>query len=124
VTTTDAPACNRYDRYLSLNLLTNDEGFMWCQREGCSNGQITEGFEKFPLITCSECGYKMCFLHQTAWHEDLTCAQYDSQRKHGDPNHDHTLKWIGENSKPCPGPNCGVRIQKGEYCFHMTCKSC
>jgi hypothetical protein len=63
----------------------------------------------------------MCFNHSVAWHQGQTCAQYDSVKAHGDPDYQKTADWIKKNTKPCP--KCRRSIQKGEMCFHMTCKS-
>lgn len=62
----------------------------------------------------------MCFTHQIPWHDGLSCDQYDSQREHGDPDYQQTQDWMQSNSKNCPG--CRVNIEKGNACFHMTCK--
>jgi len=62
----------------------------------------------------------MCFRHQQPWHTDITCAEFDSSRLSGDPNYAQTQKFILETTKGCP--ECGVRITKGNGCFHMTCK--
>jgi len=62
----------------------------------------------------------MCYRHSIPWHKGLTCEQLDSTREHGDPEFRQTQDWIAQNTKPCPG--CKENIQKGEYCFHMTCK--
>ena len=75
-----------------------------------------------PHIRCSECQFEMCFTHQTPWHGGMACDQYESQRAHGDPDHAQTQEWLRANTKNCPGQACGVSIQKGNACFHMTCK--
>jgi hypothetical protein len=62
----------------------------------------------------------MCFDHEMPWHYGLTCDEYDNLRDHGDPSFAETQEWIRTNTKPCPG--CQTGIQKGEDCFHMTCK--
>jgi hypothetical protein len=64
----------------------------------------------------------MCYSHQIPWHEDLTCAEWDSLREHGDPGFKQTQDWLSSNTKACPGSNCGINITKGEACFHMTCE--
>lgn len=63
----------------------------------------------------------MCITHQVEWHEGLTCEQYDSLKRTGDPEFQETQKWMATNTKPCP--ECGIHVQKGNGCFHMTCKS-
>jgi len=103
--------------------LSADPNFRWCLREGCENGQLYEEEMIDPQITCEACSFQMCFKHQTPWHQDLTCDQFDSQRQHGDPNHGETATWLTNNTKRCPGTNCGVNTEKDGGCFHMTCKS-
>lgn len=75
------------------------------------------------VITCSECKLEMCFFYQVPYHKDLTCEGYQSQKAHGDPNYQGTKDFIKSKTKPCPGPKCGVPIMKGEWCFHMICKT-
>lgn len=112
----------RYDKYLHLDALSRLPNFRWCLRQGCSNGQLYDDDDGplDPHTYCEECSFEMCFVHSMPWHEGQTCEQYDSIRAHGDPEFQQTRDWIRENTKPCPG--CGENIQKGEYCFHMTCK--
>lgn len=112
---------HRYDRYLNLNTLSRLHSFRWCLGPDCSNGQLydDEGVMD-PRIRCEECGFEMCYSHSIPWHEGQTCEQFDSVREHGDPEFQQTQDWIANNTKPCP--SCKENIQKGEYCFHMTCK--
>lgn len=89
------------------------------------NNQATVASESSTLILCGECHYQMCYTCQTPWHPDLTCAQVRSVR---DPRNQtqqrRTHRWLARNTKPCPGPGCGVPVQKGDGCFHMTCSRC
>lgn len=94
------------------------ENFRWCLRSGCDNGALYDADD--TRIQCIECRFSMCYKHQTPWHTGFTCDEYDSQRKHGDPDYQKTQRWIQENTKSCPG--CSVSILKDEGCFHMTCE--
>ncbi|RYP52059.1 hypothetical protein DL768_002742 [Monosporascus sp. mg162] len=51
--------------------------FVWCPN-GCESGQIHEDGNEKPIVTCVKCSFKFCFRHQVRWHEQLTCAEYDS----------------------------------------------
>ncbi|RYO80623.1 hypothetical protein DL766_009110 [Monosporascus sp. MC13-8B] len=51
--------------------------FVWCPN-GCGSGQIHESGNEQPIVTCGKCSFKFCFRHQVRWHEQLTCAEYDS----------------------------------------------
>jgi len=104
-------------------MLSAEANFRWCLREGCPSGQLYEQTEYLdPHIVCEECAFEMCFTHQRPWHTDLTCAQFDSQREHGDPDFHDTQEWLREHTKPCPG--CRVDVEKDAGCFHMTCRAC
>ncbi|KAK3317814.1 hypothetical protein B0T19DRAFT_405477 [Cercophora scortea] len=115
----DKETAQRYDRYLLLIANSKLPYFRWCARGECENGEVYE--EESTEIACSACGYKMCYKHQMPWHEGLSCEEYDSIQKHGDPLYDATQSWIQQNSKKCPGKDCGLRIEKRiDGCFHMT----
>jgi len=110
---------SRYDRYRLLKQLSGEEGFMWCLRPGCQNGQIYDPDDE--MVICAECSFEMCFRHRGPWHAGLTCLDYAANQ--GDPNSRGTREWIERNSKACPNQGCGVPIEKNLGCDHMTCKS-
>lgn len=112
---------NRYEKFMLQTFLSKDPNFRWCLSPLCETGQLYQQPPRNSKTSCEECNFEMCFKHQMPWHEGLTCDEYDNQRDHGDPNYGETQEWIRTNTKPCPG--CQVGIQKGEACFHMTCKS-
>lgn len=49
---------------------------MWCTA-GCGFGQVHDGGVEEPIITCLLCERRSCFHHKVAWHENLTCDEYD-----------------------------------------------
>jgi len=124
----------RYDKLRLLSYLSNLADFRWCLGEGCHSGQVYDfsvaatlpSFATdLPLgrrnrVVCDECGFAMCFAHQTPWHEGLDCIEYDAER--GDPQLEATRAWIRDNTKACPG--CEAPVEKGAGCFHMTCRRC
>lgn len=120
-----------YDRYTVLKSISSQPNFRWCLREGCVAGSLYDDPSTIPrsmrsagdanCIECSECNFTMCFACQTPWHGNLTCAQHTSQREQ---SFTETQSWLAEHTKPCPGEGCGVQVQKGDGCFHMTCSRC
>lgn len=52
----------------------------------------------------------------------MTCVEFENLRAYGDPDYELTREYLRANTKGCPGPGCGVKIEKGSGCFHMTCK--
>ncbi|KUJ10938.1 uncharacterized protein LY89DRAFT_626540 [Mollisia scopiformis] len=121
---TDSKTAAKYEKFLIQSYLSKEENFRWCLNPICTNGQLYDHSPFDPQITCEECDFEMCYQHSMPWHEGLTCAEYDSQRDHGDPSYAQTREWIRTNTKPCPNGDCRTDIQKGEACFHMTCTQC
>ena len=77
---------------------------------------VSEVGEKF---FCSLCGVSVCTKCHVQYHDNLTCAMYQSLKR-GDGS---IQKWIMEDSrnrKYCP--NCHVGIEKIAGCNHMSCK--
>jgi uncharacterized protein YfiM (DUF2279 family) len=50
--------------------------FVWCT-SGCGSGQIHETGSEQPIVSCLHCSHRSCFVHNVAWHENLSCAEYD-----------------------------------------------
>ncbi|KAH8681778.1 hypothetical protein BX600DRAFT_447295 [Xylariales sp. PMI_506] len=125
-----------YDRYIVLRSISSLPNFRWCLREGCVSGGLYDSPEVSPspiecpstvdnnCIVCSECGFTMCYSCQSPWHPSLTCAQQASLSQQGGAAHSMTQAWLARHTKPCPGDGCGVQVQKGDGCFHMTCSRC
>jgi hypothetical protein len=114
----------RYERFYLLEHLSKEPDFRWCLSGTCTNGQIYENTKYMPnRISCEECSFIMCFKHQVPWHAGITCDEYDYKMVHGE-DEEKSEKWKQENTKACPGHGCARPIEKGEGCFHMTCREC
>jgi IBR domain, a half RING-finger domain len=112
---------HRYDKILLRRALSSEPNFRWCLSSTCENGRVYDNIDpSFAVVRCEECGFMMCFTHQQPWHTNITCTEFDNSRLSGDPNYAQTQKCILGTTKGCP--ECGVRIAKGNGCFHMTCK--
>jgi hypothetical protein len=67
--------------------------------------------ENNNIVTCYHCGTKQCFRHQIAWHEGLTCDQWDEQQRViTNQQEQKTGQWIQVETKACPGQGCGRRV--------------
>lgn len=120
---TEPETFERYDKILLRRGLSSEPNFRWCLSSTCENGQVYDNIDpSFAVVRCEECGFMMCFTHQQPWHTDITCTEFDNSRLSGDPNYAQTRKCILGTTKGCP--ECGVRITKGNGCFHMTCRFC
>ena len=56
--------------------LSEADNFVWCT-SGCGSGQIHESGTAQPIVTCLHCNHRSCFHHNVAWHESLSCEEYD-----------------------------------------------
>lgn len=120
----------RYQKYMVSDTLKNEPRYRKCLRSTCQMGQIHEAGEAEPLMTCAECGFRMCYMHSRPWHEGLTCSQYDDIENRHQRENQHRMEnesslWLIERvSKRCPGRGCNAPIEKNKGCDHMTCYSC
>jgi hypothetical protein len=115
----DKALFEKYDHRLTLRFLKQMPEFIMCANPGCDSGQFHDpGPSLLRKMTCMECKRNTCSFHEVIWHIDLTCDQYDRQRRNDIPSEN----WIRKNTKQCP--QCHRNIQKNRGCDHMTCKMC
>ncbi|CAH1764551.1 11462_t:CDS:10, partial [Entrophospora sp. SA101] len=107
----------RYDKLALRKALQQIPDIRWCKNSKCGSAQSHIGSDSEPILTCGNCGTKSCFVHDSLWHEGLTCEQYDEVER---IRNEATQTYLEQHTKPCP--KCGVRISKNEGCDHMTCK--
>ncbi|KAG7006667.1 hypothetical protein G7Y79_00013g034390 [Physcia stellaris] len=107
------------ETYMINDTLKDEPRYRKCLRASCPAGQIHEAGDAEPLMTCRECGFRMCYVHSTPWHEGKTCSQYEARKRHKIEN-DSSMRLIDEVSKRCPRRKCNVPIEKNRGCDHMT----
>lgn len=144
---TGAATMALYDRLSLLRALADESSFRWCVKPSCTSGAIYDtspgschpslhpamsadmeralgpDARRENRIVCADCSTAMCFDCQVAWHKGLTCAEYTTLRARDDRSAE-TEAWLRAHTKRCPGPDCGVLVEKGGACFHMTCSTC
>ena len=112
----------RYERLATRHAVEAIPGFQWCLRPNCSSGQVHESADDAPIMMCVDCGFSMCVVHNTAWHEGRTCEEQDRVNQGiVAENEERSRQVIASTSKPCPG-SCGFNITKIDGCDHMTCQ--
>jgi hypothetical protein len=92
-------------------------------RPGCDSGQIHEGGDSQPIMTCTKCQYKSCWTHHMPWHSGQTCDEYEVERKERVAQEVASMQILDETTKICPNTKCGLHVVKISDCDHMTCKS-
>jgi hypothetical protein len=73
----DAETRERYETLTFRYAVSEADNFVWCTA-GCGYGQVHDGGPRSPIVTCLHCGQRSCFAHRVAWHENLTCEEYDA----------------------------------------------
>ena len=68
---------SRYDAKQMQEMLSTMPNFARCLGPNCSSGQIHDGGDEQPIMTCISCQFKTCYTHQLPWHDGQTCAEYD-----------------------------------------------
>ncbi|RGP76171.1 ring finger domain-containing [Fusarium sporotrichioides] len=66
----------KYETIALRAAMSEAENFVWCT-SGCGSGQIHESGSAQPIVTCLHCSHRSCFHHNVAWHETLSCDEYD-----------------------------------------------
>ncbi|KAI1056673.1 hypothetical protein LB507_001714 [Fusarium sp. FIESC RH6] len=67
---------SKYETIALRAAMSEADNFVWCT-SGCGSGQIHESGTAQPIVTCLHCNHRSCFHHNVAWHESLSCEEYD-----------------------------------------------
>lgn len=87
----DGTGNTNLDRYLShmIDRTVKDmPDFTRCPNPDCDSGQVHEGGDAHPFVTCAACNTQFCFRHRIptqprpeqqtpSQHENMTCDEYD-----------------------------------------------
>ncbi|KAH6621558.1 hypothetical protein B0J18DRAFT_411290 [Chaetomium sp. MPI-SDFR-AT-0129] len=73
----DEETKERYQTLSFRSAISSSPTFLWCT-SGCGYGQEHESGAASPIVTCRLCSHRSCFNHRVAWHENLTCEEYDA----------------------------------------------
>lgn len=119
----DLEILTKYDNRIFFESLSVMANFRWCPKEGCGSGQLHDGGEDSPIVTCRKCGDKMCFVHSIEWHEGDTCAEFQAKRD-ADKTEQASQRYLEKTTKTCPNAACGIRVEKISGCDHMICLKC
>jgi hypothetical protein len=71
----------RYDQLRLRDTVSSDPKFIWCSNPACTAGQVHASGAEAPIVICQSCGTRTCFRHQRAWHDGLTCDEFDDPNK-------------------------------------------
>jgi hypothetical protein len=109
-------------RYKYLVLLDSPDIIM-CLSPTCKAGQKHVDKET-PKMICENCSFATCVLHKLPWHDNVTCAEFDSSEEQIErlEEAEATAKLLAkEQSQICP--ECHQGVFRSEGCDHMMCES-
>ncbi|KAH6684850.1 hypothetical protein F5X68DRAFT_241842 [Plectosphaerella plurivora] len=66
----------RIDNLSSTAALSALPEFRWCLA-GCGSGQLHGDEATNPRMECVNCHARQCYTHNVAWHNGMTCDEYD-----------------------------------------------
>lgn len=62
------------------------DDFRPCLAEGCNFGQIHEGRDSMPIVTCQQCGAKSCYSCKVPWLKGSDCTTFHRNAEQGPGN--------------------------------------
>ncbi|KAI9878148.1 MAG: hypothetical protein M1830_001755 [Pleopsidium flavum] len=102
-----------YDTLSTVEAMSDMPNFRLCLAPGCDSGQDHELGAAETIMTCNECGRRICFIHEMEWHADVTCKAMD--QKLADTRrveNDASEELLTQKTKRCPNEHCGRRVKK------------
>jgi hypothetical protein len=66
-----------YDARMLNDAISQRSDWFSCPSAGCGSGQIHDAGDLNPIVTCAGCRQRHCFRHRVAWHETMSCVEYD-----------------------------------------------
>lgn len=95
-----------------MKMLTRNIGAIYAKDDG-------------NIFSCKMCQARYCLVCEVPFHEEQTCDQYQEHAKRRSEDEEKSLETVKQVSRPCPGPGCGVKLDKYTGCDHVTCeKTC
>jgi hypothetical protein len=112
-----------YSDRLMKRALQSMEDYRECLSPSCNSGQLHDGSEDYPIVTCHSCHAKSCYTHRIPYHFDETCEQFDEKIRESTEreNLERSIALVMQLCKTCPG--CRFDIQKSEGCDHVSSKT-
>lgn len=101
----------KYERFVLMKSNIHVRECPSCHAQNIGNPTI-------PLIICTTCGQGYCYYHSNAHSSNVTCEEYESQKK---AENDVIEDLLNKTSKKCPG--CGAYVSKSGGCNHMKVSS-
>jgi hypothetical protein len=115
-----AAQAETYSNRLMKRALQSMEDYRECLSPICNSGQLHDGGEDYPIVTCHSCQAKSCYTHRIPFHFDQTCDGFDENIRQSTEreNFERSIVLVKQLSKTCPG--CKFDIEKTTGCDHVS----
>ncbi|KAK8883752.1 hypothetical protein M9Y10_042851 [Tritrichomonas musculus] len=107
-----------YSHFVTGQMIQDNPSYVYCLNPKCSNILTIKSLGLCHVSTCT-CGFRTCWNCHNEAHAPLECYLVSKWHSHTNEQ-DLQMRWIIENTKPCP--RCHKRIEKNGGCNHMTCQ--
>lgn len=106
------------------NLMTNEVAIK-CPHADCKMIFFIEKDKYYSDHTCERCSTKFCVNGCKRPHSGVTCQQFREFLKE-DREADMRFEILMKKEKwaKCPGPGCGIAVERIKDCPHMNCIVC
>jgi len=102
--------CTDEPSSIMINMLTSIQGAFFAKGDG-------------NIFSCAMCKARYCLVCEVPFHEEQTCDEYQADKKRRSEDEQKSLDAVKQVSRPCPGPGCGINLDKYTGCDHVTCET-
>ncbi|PSC68928.1 E3 ubiquitin-ligase RNF144A-like [Micractinium conductrix] len=95
---------------------------LYCPNPACSQLLLADDKRADVAMDCPYCQQELCANCGVAWHENLTCQQYQAQPGALRSKEDQALLDFAEKEGMRRCPACGVMVERIEGCSYMSCR--
>ncbi|EFN60118.1 hypothetical protein CHLNCDRAFT_17822, partial [Chlorella variabilis] len=95
---------------------------LFCPNKKCSQLLIADDKRANTAMECPYCTEQLCANCGVAWHQGMTCQQYQVGRDAAGQRDDQAVLDLAEQEglRRCPG--CGQMVERTQGCSHMHCR--
>jgi len=99
----------------------------YCPFNDCSALLVDERRHGEAVITQAECPHccrMFCAQCKVAWHDGMTCAEFQRLGKDERSRNDLLLRKVAQRSKWQRCPKCKMYVERTEGCVYIVCRYC
>lgn len=113
-----------FDRWLNVLCESTILGSQkyYCPFKDCSEVLVDEGMQVVRESECPNCRRLFCAQCRVPWHCGVTCEEFQELNENDRKKEDLIVMELAKEKKWKRCPQCKFIVEKGEGCFHITCR--